>query len=1349
MNHRFPLADQFVDKDRTPVRMVSMRCFIMTRAALLAVLMLLTSWSALVQELGETETQPAAGRASGIDVYPSGFDLEYTSSSDESKYRLLSSHDPSGTGFTRPADLYVIDGMLNRSQRISVSISNQGSASSGGFALRIVVQHNEYQDFEILNTSVNVPSIAASDTATVSHVWVPHYGGNHTLVATTLHPTDDNNGNDARSRHLTIAQLYENCDSQGLWSFDPNWMVDSTATLSGSNAFHVGTAGSSSTYGASWDKSLTSPVLDLRNAHPNPNTYPKLGFFYTGSVGDTNDGVLIEWGGAGGWSNTHAGGLSFFGSPDTDLTDGTDWTINNEVNRPSGGFSTPGFSVPANLLSFQTQFRMRFLSDATNHGAGYWVEDIVFVYDEVVWPEEFGVSLSKGLDGHARRGHWSDHQLTITNDGNLTDEFLPTVSGLPAGWDSQFVHMSGSTILPGMTLQLDPGQTLNFRVQIRPGSGAPTGSQTATVTVTSQQNQPTTASVQVTTIVDPDYIPEWQPSASSFYCLPGDTCEFSVNLTNAGDGSDTFVLTAADIITWDNWSFAISGNQQTSVTLPPQVTATVLLAASIPASALPGQQAVIDLVATSQADSSVTDSIRLNLTASMVSDASVGVDPEIIPDGGWLVDPGDSVEVPFTVWNNASSQDTFSFTLEESGMRGWNISLPMMTTLVVRSGETGQLMVTVTAPLNAQAGDPAPVLLPTAISQISGYEAASTSFSGVRVLMNHDLILTPIDIPTEVEPAGSTAFRFEVQNGGNGPDHAIVSVSGLPLGWNWWMLLEGVNLSGPISLSPEYEGLHIAQIDVVIDVPGSEDASQSFELTVSIAPMEGSDNNPIDNSHAFEILTKRVVRPWLSELEEAHLDVRTDSLHMIGLTVRNDGNSYDGELRIRVTADTLLPGVHATISNGGLTMNLGEWMTTPLPPQRDLSLVAIITISRDVAVGTQITFNFTLEGGADEEGEPQVVVRSLIVVVAWHRDLSFEHSLDASQLISPGQRMLFKVNVTSRSSFTEELKFKFDDAPLWSVTCSQPEVAGGWILVIPAASAESPRQLRWDCELTAPDDPPPNPMLMTVYDGDAEQVWGHSLLMVLETPVDEPDEFVVFGYVIPESNLPIVAAAVGLLFMIFIVSMVILIKRRRSRYDDDYYDDEDEDEVEQVPVQQQVQPVTPQAQAQPVEQQQPAVGMVQQQQSQQWTDQQVHEWQQQQAAQHEQVLQQQTAQPDLKGAFGSLGVSETQRAEEESPSMDPSKAAELLGGGETETIEPQQEDDSPPDSEVAPEPTESEDEQVQEPGAEPSLPAVDCAFCSATLTHEDQWSECPQCGVYAHAACQEGQVVCARCGSRM
>ena len=203
-----------------------MRHVLTIRAALLAVLMLLASWSVLVPELDGAEVHPAVGRASGIDVYPSGFDIEYTSGVDESKYGLLSSHDPSGSGFSRPIDLYVIDGMLNISQRISVTISNQGSTSSGGFTLRIVVQHNEYQDFEILNTSVNVQSIGASDSVTVSHVWVPHYGGNHTLVATTLHPTDDNSGNDARSRHLTIGQLYDNCDSQGLWSFDPNWMTE-------------------------------------------------------------------------------------------------------------------------------------------------------------------------------------------------------------------------------------------------------------------------------------------------------------------------------------------------------------------------------------------------------------------------------------------------------------------------------------------------------------------------------------------------------------------------------------------------------------------------------------------------------------------------------------------------------------------------------------------------------------------------------------------------------------------------------------------------------------------------------------------------------------------------------------------------------------------------------------------------------------------------------------------------------------------------------------------------------------------------------------------------------------------
>ncbi|HJM87534.1 MAG TPA: hypothetical protein QF433_04870, partial [Candidatus Thalassarchaeaceae archaeon] len=67
-----------------------------------------------------------AEAASGIDVRPIDYDMSYVSSSDRDNYALLSSHDPSNSGFTRPPELYVIDGMRNVSSQIEVTVQNLG-----------------------------------------------------------------------------------------------------------------------------------------------------------------------------------------------------------------------------------------------------------------------------------------------------------------------------------------------------------------------------------------------------------------------------------------------------------------------------------------------------------------------------------------------------------------------------------------------------------------------------------------------------------------------------------------------------------------------------------------------------------------------------------------------------------------------------------------------------------------------------------------------------------------------------------------------------------------------------------------------------------------------------------------------------------------------------------------------------------------------------------------------------------------------------------------------------------------------------------------------------------------------
>ncbi|MBT4059490.1 MAG: hypothetical protein HOE69_04195 [Euryarchaeota archaeon] len=1334
---------------------------------LVVLLMMMISFSNIISSVVIEEVEAA----SGIDVKPVGFDITYTNSADNTKYRLLSSHDPSGTGFNRPLSLFVIDGMLNVSSQIQVTVQNVGNTASGAFTMRLVVIHNEYAGFEILNTTLNVNSIGAGSSTTSSTTWVPRYGGNHTMVATTLIANDDNKGNDGLSRSLAIGQSYDNADAQGSWNLAQGWQLDSAVSLSNS-AFGVGSGGTSSVYGANWDRSLTSPVYNFANAHPSPNTYGKLGFFYTGSAG-SGDGIRIEWyeASSGNWVNTVNNGFSFDGVVDDDLNDGTSWLIQSEINK-AGGSIRPGYIIPTSVLSSQTQFRFRFLSDAINQGQGYWIEDIVMIYEEKAWPEEFQVSMSTGVNGHARRNHWADHVVSITNDGNLTDYYQPSITGLPNDWDYQFVHMSGTTILPSMTLQVEPGETFNYRIQIKPGPNAPVGSQLSTAIISSTLESTSFASVTLNTLVDPEYIPDWDVIPSTHYCLPGNSCEFSINLSNIGDGSDTFAVSAIPVIQWGNWTFDVSYNQPPTVTIAPGANSGVLLQADIPSTALPGQTASIDVTAISQADNSVTDTIRVNLTASMISDAGVGVNPDDIPENGWWVEPLESVIVPFTVWNNATSQDTFSFSLDSTNMRGWNATLPPMTTLVVRSGETGRILVTLTAPESAQSGDPAPLLTPIVTSTTSGATALANPYGGVRVTMLHDLILRPLGTPETITPGENSVASYEVENIGNGPEHAIITVQGIPSTWDYHIEVGATVLTGPISLSPAYDGNHIVQVQVIITPPGGEEANLEIDIVVNVNPSEGVDLNPDDNSDSFAVRTERVTKPVLL-LNTTSLDVRTDSLHLIELGVLNDGNYVDGSMRIRIVADTMLPGVTSTLLNGGQNVDLNHWLDLQMPPQQELGLEWLISVASDVPVGSRILFSVVFEGSPDMSGNPQIINHTVVLTITSHRELVFQHTLLDIGELEPSQRTLFYVNATSHSSFTEELELNIIGGDAWSIICkNQEESTYTWSAVIPSTNDPAGRVHSWDCELTAPSVSDVTPLEINI-NSDNSSLWYIShQLSVKELTTEDGGLFLGFGS--SDEQLPMMIGAVALLFLIFVVGMVVAINRNRKTISYDDEEEYEEEEERQVIPQQIAQPVVQTMPVAPVQPQpsgftdeqyraagwsEDKIGNLRRQETNEYAEiiaaQEAANKQAQYTAQmHQQqfpaatpipptqpiptsnnVQYQQPAESDkLSSAFGSLGVVAETPVEETSPELPDTASALASLGGQVQS-EPEE------DTIV---------EQKEEEGAAAdtsNLPQVSCGFCQKNLTLQDQWVECPDCGIYSHSTCRSGQQVCARCGS--
>jgi hypothetical protein len=476
-------------------------------------------------------------------------------------------------------------------------------------------------------------------------------------------------------------------------------------------------------------------------------------------------------------------------------------------------------------------------------------------------------------------------------------------------------------------------------------------------------------------------------------------------------------------------------------------------------------------------------------------------------------------------------------------------------------------------------------------------------------------------------------------------------------------------------------------------------------------------------------------------------------------------------MRIRIVADTILPGITSTLSNGGQSLTLNQWLDTPLPPQQELTLDWLIGVASDVPVGSNITFSIVFESSDDNQGNSQTINRTFVLAVTSHRELVFTHSFIEDTVLEPEQRMHFKVNATSYSSFTEELELQVTGGQVWSVICdNQEESAFQWMKVMPSSNDPDGRRASWDCELTAPSEDAYVPLEFTIK-SDNEIFWSDVPdVSVKSVVIDEGG--ISLGFGTTEQQLPLVIGAVGLLFLIFVFGMIVAInKKRRDGYDDDDDDDvEDNQSYSQQTAAPQIQHTQAPAQHVVAVQPQPSSFTDEQFRAAGWTDDKIAEYRRQEVAEQEDAISaqhaaaqqnayasqvhqqpaqsQQSLQPipqqqvppqqqptgNLASAFGSLGVTAEPETPEDGDAIDTASALAALG---TTTIAVEDSESGAPDSTETT--TTSNDGQ--------GLPKVNCGFCQRNLTTEDKWVECPDCGIYSHAECRVGQQVCARCGS--
>ena len=242
---------------------------LMRRVLFLATILLLSTTGPAFTELTTNHIGNSPRNQTGVDVGVTSIAVKYTNSGDEGNFKMFSSNHPI-LGFNRPASLYVIDGMVNVSSTLTVGVENFGTAGSGVIDVTVSLNHNEYDFFELNNTTVQMASLAGGQSNSITVSISPSYAGNHTLVVTaTSTVSDDISGNDMKSKAFTVGYTYFNCDTLSAWNTGNEWGISTDTSISKGTSCHVG-KGSTSSYSNSMMTTLITPQMDMSDAVSNP-----------------------------------------------------------------------------------------------------------------------------------------------------------------------------------------------------------------------------------------------------------------------------------------------------------------------------------------------------------------------------------------------------------------------------------------------------------------------------------------------------------------------------------------------------------------------------------------------------------------------------------------------------------------------------------------------------------------------------------------------------------------------------------------------------------------------------------------------------------------------------------------------------------------------------------------------------------------------------------------------------------------------------------------------------------------------------------------------------------------------
>ena len=969
--------------------------------------------------LSPLASQASNARSSGVDIAIIDFEATYVDIFDASDFRVFSSAETVG----RSNDLYVVDGMLGHRSDLSFTIENQGTTAAMNTIIWLSIQHDEYGNFEIHNASKTSSQLNAGASEVIVFEWNASYSGNHTMklsIETSL--VDDDLSDNNFQRHLTIGYSYNIFDDVNTWTLGTSWTQSSDTSLSPSSSLHVGN-GPSSNYGAGISVTAISPIMDLSDAHLNSNRASGFAFFYTGSVHSSDTLRVLASNSGGGWDplNTYTG-----------LVDNLLSSWNTGISS-SKGFSSPVIPFNTANLHANAQLKFEFTSDSVNQDIGYWIDDLVILYDQKVDDNQFGVQGVVVSENGALPGHVSKNSLRVTNTGNIADTYFLNTESVPSDQVAYFTYTNGATI-SNAGFSLEPGESKDIELRVSLSENSTMGNDDIIVKIQSASATTVKKSLIVNIAVLATNIPSINLPVQDPRCLPGNSCSFAIEVENIGEADGLFDIEISEKNTPAGWTFTMAWNQSEQITIDTEQSSWLWFSASIPAGVLPDTQGEFWLTVTPVIDPSKAQTVAVKVKASMISIAEVGLDL-IDVDKLWMVDAGDTVDITYNIWNNASRLDTFKAAVSFQDRPGWIIELLDQNDIAINSQGSGSFRIRITSPDNAQAGDRSPSIIASATSTLSDSVFEASEWDEMEIITRNDIVLNLTNVNAKISPGTPFSVNLSIENDGNGPAVATFQMTDMPSTWQWWAFTnEGINVTNGIELSVSYELNDIADITIWILPPILESPGIYHQFQIGAFADGTADLNPENNLADITVITESVKEPYL-EGEIQDLTAQVGSTITINMTAWNLGNSedYNAKARIKISTSPESNDAVAFLLSSGLDAEVDQWMNLNMAAGDSRVLSAELIILDSIELNSRIILTFELVGG--DSDDLTTIEKSHTIIVTDRRAVTISQVglIDTVDILTSS--IPFTLDVVSTSTIAENLTVSGQIPAGWGIIC--------------------------------------------------------------------------------------------------------------------------------------------------------------------------------------------------------------------------------------------------------------------------------------------------------------------------